>query len=122
MGDVCGTLPIKIDQGAKFELPITYLDADQEPIDLTDYTAKMQIRVAAGADEAIITLTTDPDGGIVIDGPNGKITVSIPATETADFSAPWEGFYDLKVIPPNAPEDAERVLQGSVCISPAVTV
>jgi len=42
-----GKLDILIEQGATFRHTLTYLDSDENPIDLTDYDAHMHIRKAA---------------------------------------------------------------------------
>ena len=56
-----------------------------QPVDITGYSAKMQIRERIDSDTAIDTLTTE-NGGIVIDATNHTITINIPASRTAEYS------------------------------------
>lgn len=49
---------LKIDQGATFYKKLTWLDGQKEPIDLSGYTAKMEIKgVLRG--KAVLSLSTD---------------------------------------------------------------
>lgn len=56
-----------------------------EPIDLTGYTARMQLRSKIDDVLPIFEMTTQ-DGGIVIDEANYKITLNISAIDTALFT------------------------------------
>ena len=67
-----------MDIGSTYTVQLVYNDPNGDPIDLTGYTAKMQLRLKYGATTAALTLTTG-GGGIVIDGPNG--TINITATD-----------------------------------------
>jgi hypothetical protein len=55
------------------------------PVDLTGYTAKMQIRPNVDSSTLIYEMTTS-NGGITIDNTNKKITLFIPATVTSTFN------------------------------------
>lgn len=57
-----------------------------EPLNLTGYTARMQIREKLDSTEIIKSLTSDPSGGISIDTSGYKITITISATDTAEFT------------------------------------
>lgn len=54
------------------------------PVDLTGYTARMQIREKITSDTVIHTLTTE-NGGIVFDNSLKTITIFIPDSVTAGF-------------------------------------
>jgi hypothetical protein len=67
------------------------------PVDLTGYTARMQIRDPA-TDELLFEMTTE-DGGIDIDAVENTITLLIAAADVQAFS--WlRGVYDLEMISP----------------------
>jgi hypothetical protein len=86
------------------------------PIDLTLYTAALQIRPFAGS----TTLFYDAGaaGDITLGGTAGTITLVIDATDTGNFT--WfQGVYDL--ILTDSLGVSTRVLQGSVIVSPGVT-
>lgn len=113
-----GTLHITIEQGATFNPVLTWKDQAGALINLTGYSARMQIRPTV--DDAGIPFVdaTDLNGKLVLGGVAGTITLNIPATDTAAlvFS---EAVYDLEV------EDASgvvtRLLKGDVYLSPEVT-
>lgn len=57
------------------------------PINLSNYTARMQIRPTIDSDTVIASLTTE-NGGITIDSTLASITIVIPATVTAGYT--WQ--------------------------------
>lgn len=82
-------------------------------MDLTGYTASMQIRPFP-AGPILFDASTD----IVLGGTAGTITVTIPAASTATFT--WfTGVYDL--ILTSATGVVTRFLEGSVTVSAGVT-
>ena len=112
-------VPISVDQGATFIWPITYLNTDKSPVDLSGYTARMQIRqTAESSGSAIVDLTTS-NGGISIYGTIGLINVIISETQTSSFPAPFCGVYDLLVYSTGG--ISEKLLYGPVSINPVVT-
>lgn len=56
-----------------------------QPVDLTDYTARMQIREKVTSSTVIKELTTT-NGGITIDNTNKTISIYISAADTALFT------------------------------------
>jgi hypothetical protein len=66
-----------------------------EPVDLTGYTARMQIRQSLQSDTVLLELTTE-NGGIVIDTGASTITLNIDATDTAAID--WQqGVYEVEM-------------------------
>lgn len=115
-----GTYDILVEQGSLFTLDLVYKEADGTPIDLTGWSARMQIRAKAGSpDPATLEFSTD-DGSIVLGGALGTIHVEAPATATADVTIK-KGAYDLELIPPSGEADAFRLIEGIVTVSPEVT-
>lgn len=55
------------------------------PIDLTGYTAQMQIRETLDSSTVIHELTSAVGGGISIDTANYTVTINIPANTTRNF-------------------------------------
>ena len=55
-----------------------------DPVDLTGYSARMQIRETVDSDDTIADLTS-ATSHLVVDGPAGTVTVTIPADETGLF-------------------------------------
>lgn len=84
------------------------------PVDLTGYTAMMQIR----AFPLDATVLYDASSNITLGGVNGTISLLIPASTTSGFTW-WDGFYDLLLT--NSGGFVTRLLSGTVTVSPGVT-
>lgn len=110
---------ITIYQGETFSKVITWKTGDPEnPVNLTGYTARMQIRKKYGSDIVLLSLTTE-NGGITLGGSAGTIILNISATDTSNIN--WTtGVYDLELV--SAGGTVKRLLQGTIKISPEVTV
>lgn len=118
-GPACPGFPIEIVRGTDWNFQITYMDEETDlPVNLTGYTAKMEIRATPDDTEVIATLTTE-NGGITIDGVNGIIDLFIPHAETVELDPNFKGVYDLMLIAENG--EIERLLAGSVYVIPEVT-
>ena len=110
---------IKIEQGSKFELSMTWLDDDGDPVNLTGYTARMMVRDSIDSGSTLFSLTSGA-GDIVLGGALGTIYVKIDADVTAaeDFDY---GFYDLEVIAAAAEKDAIRLIEGRARFTKEIT-
>ena len=112
------SLNIEIVKGATFSLPVSFVDVNKEIIDITGWTAKMQIRqVIDSIDPPIVDLTTE-NGGILIDVATGTMTPVIDASVTA-LLTPMDAVYDFFVIQPGG--NVQRYLRGCVSIEERVT-
>lgn len=111
-----GRYNILLEQGATFSLPLIYRDSDGNPVDLSTYTAALQVRKTPGG-PVLFELTTE-NGGIVLGTTDGTITLGRLATETALFPA-GSYVYDLKLI---VGLNATRLLEGEFNVAAAVTV
>ncbi|UYF70491.1 phage baseplate upper protein [Acinetobacter ursingii] len=107
---------IKINQGATLRIPFTWT-SNGTPINLTGYSARMQIRPDIDSPTIIHELTSE-NSGISFEPSLGKFTIFIPASVTADFSFET-AVYDLELIAPN--NDVYRVIEGEVTLSREVT-
>lgn len=118
IGYITPKLNLIINQGATFNsLRIVYKDpVTLLPIDLTGYSARMQIRLNHASDTIILDLPGD-DGDILLGTDEGVIQVDIPASVTEALPA-VKGVYDLELITGTY---VERLLEGSVVITPEVT-
>lgn len=111
-------LKLAIDQGATFRQPLVWKSGTPpEPVNLTGYTAKMQVRPEIASPVVLLTLTTE-NGGITLGGATGTVDLYISAEATAAFG--WEeGVYDIEFTAPNG--DVFRRISGTVAISREVT-
>jgi hypothetical protein len=113
---LAGNYNIIIDQGAHFERLITVADPDGDPLDLTGWTARMQIRTEIDAETVMVELTTE-NGRISLGGAAGTITLTLTADITEDMDD--EGVYDLELI--DTYDRVYRLLKGKVKVELEVT-
>lgn len=110
------TYDLLIEQGATFSQVITYKEAGVA-INLTGYTARMQVRSTLESASPIIELTTG-NYGIILGGAAGTISIGMSATATAALTA-GRGVYDLELV--SGSGIVTRLLQGVCTISRNVT-
>ena len=111
-----GQYDITCDQGATFSRVITWKNSNGTPIDLTNYTARMQVRSNYPSSTVILSLTTE-NSGIALGGVLGTITLAATATATGAIAAD-EYVYDLELI---TGSNVTRVVEGSFTVTPEVT-
>jgi hypothetical protein len=111
-----GQYPITIPQGASFSQQFTWRDENNNPVNLTGYTARLMARESYDSPSAFISLTTS--SGITLGGALGTITLSMSATQTAGLPA-TRGVYDLELV--SSSGNVSRLLEGSLMVTPEVT-
>lgn len=104
-----------IKQGSTFQKIITLKNADGTPMNLTGYTARSQFRRNHRSDAVEFSMTTE-NGRITIDGSLGKVTLNIPASDTATLEGKY--VYDLELV---SGTYVDRFLQGEVTVDLEVT-
>lgn len=111
-----GIYNFTLDQGSDWDLNVVYKDANGDVINLTGYTAAMQLRQNYNSDTADLTLSTS-NGGITITGAQGKLVLHATAGQTGALDA---GFYvyDLEITSGGV---VTRLIQGQVTVSGEVT-
>ncbi len=109
---------LEINQGATLALVATWKDSAGTAVNLTGYTARLNVRETYSSSSAILTLTTE-NGGITLGGSAGTITLSASATTTAALTAPFSGVYDLELV--SGGGVVTRLLEGVATVSPEVT-
>jgi hypothetical protein len=112
-----GNYTWKIPQGTYQERIFTYSDSTGAPFNLTNMTAKMQIRPYKGSSTAMATLTTE-NGGIILGGTEGTVRVIIRTAQTSAISS--DGYYDIELI--DADGEVDRFLEGAVLLNPETTI
>lgn len=109
-----GRYDLICEQGSTFSKSIRLSNASG-PIDLTEFSARMQVRVEVDDEEYILFLIEGD--GIEIEPLIGRITMSISAEDTA--ALPRDGVYDLEII--DGADQAHRLLQGKFELDLEVT-
>ena len=115
--DSPGIYNIDLIQGASFVRSLTWTDQNNTLIDLTGYTAKLDIRQNISDTSPIISLSTS-NSRITLGGALGTILLNLNATETGSLNFST-ALYDLELY---SGSNTIRLLQGKVILSKQVTV
>ena len=124
-----GKYTFYIEQGATTDFELVWKDSNSDPIDLSSYNGRMQIRTDYGGD-LICSLSSslDTDGtGLNFSGSNGtmpidsgSIGIVMSATSSSAFTFN-EAVYDLELENTNTGY-VTRLIEGKVKLSKEVTV
>ena len=112
-----GIYNFTVDQGAQYNTTIVWADAQGVPIDLTGYTAAMQLRLQAASPNPSALNLTSSNGGIVITPLTGSMLITMTATQTGALS-PGFYVYDLELTLGSV---VSRIIQGQITVSAQVT-
>ena len=123
-----GKYSFTIEQGATVNFEIAYKDSSGNPIDLTGYQARMQLRPGPGSNTLYISLSSSlaADGtGLNLSGSgglkpptSGTIGVYISAVSSSQLSFDLAS-YDLELA--SSDGTVTRILEGKVKLSQEVT-
>ena len=83
-------------QGKTFEKTFYLKDAQDNIINLSGFTGRMQVRLTLESAETIFDLDSD-NGGVIVDGDDGSITIYIDDETTEQVSA-GSYKYDLEIV------------------------
>jgi hypothetical protein len=107
---------VEIDQGADWFFNVTYENPAGTPVNLTSYTAALQLRSLPESTTAVLSLATG--SGITITGAAGLVAVHATAAQTGAIIA-GDYYYDLEVTSPQGV--VTRLVQGQAVLNPQVT-
>jgi len=113
-----GTYNIVADQGATLRETVVWKDSARNPIDVTNYTARMQVRSTIDSEQIVISLTTE-NGRISVLGPEGRFDMMVSATDMTAIKA-GKYVYDLEIIAP-VTGVVDRLIQGNFIVRGEVT-
>jgi hypothetical protein len=114
-------LKIVLERGVDWDLPLTWKNPDETPVDVTGYSAKMEIREGTVdvPGEVALTLST-VNGKVVLDGNNDpNITLSLTAADTTTLAAGSDYCYDLQLTDGSGRQ--RRLLRGDCDVQEEVT-
>jgi hypothetical protein len=122
-----------IEQGTTVDLRVDYKDSNGVPFDLTNFSARMQIRNAPKGSIVYARLSstmtqcgtglnlTPTVGNLTYPKASGSIGISISAASSSAFSFD-QAYYDLEIVSGSgACEVVTRLLQGKIKLSKEVT-
>jgi hypothetical protein len=111
-----GELDLEIIQGSTYRQSFRW-EVNGDPVDLTDWAARMQVRRKLKDTKVLIELTTE-NGGIEFEPTEGRFNLYLSAEDTAALNF-TTAVYDIEFIAPNG--DVCRLMQGVVELSKEVT-
>ena len=109
-----GRLNLTCPQGSTFSRTMTYKIAGT-PVNLTGYSAKMQIRPFHYSDDILINI--ENGSGITLGASAGTITILIDPSSTMNIPA-GDYVYDLELI---TGSNVYRLIEGKFIVTPEVT-
>jgi hypothetical protein len=122
-----GRYDIILEQGATFDLPLHYRDPAGVPIDLSGYSARMQVRESAESTVLVeFNSSLTANGAILLngaaedreDGANGNIRIFMSAANSAALPR-FSGRYDLELA--DSSSYTIRLLEGQFRVEPEIT-
>jgi hypothetical protein len=119
-----GKYSFVIEQGATVDFGIQYRDSNNNPVDLTNYSGKMQIR--SGYADSNPTTYATLSSSLAADGTglnfsnaiSGSIGVYISAASSSAFTF-GSAYYDLEITSGSV---VTRLIEGQIRLSQQVTV
>lgn len=115
---ISGIYNLTIEQGSTFNLALYWKNSANQPIPLTNYTAKMQIRASTGASVVLLEISSADTDQIQIYGNQGAINLKIGYEQTQNLP-PSVGVYDLEVTSPEG--ERTKLIKGRCRIEGEVT-
>lgn len=111
-----GELNLTVDEGTDFTLPLLWKDENGTPVDLTGYSAALQIRYSVN-DDGTPLLNLTNGAGITLGGVLG--TIDIEVTKAQNNFGQQTLVWDLEMTSPAA--KTVRLLRGTWTSKPEVT-
>ncbi|GIH95353.1 hypothetical protein ACFFMN_23615 [Planobispora siamensis] len=109
---------IQVDQGETWRMVLRLKNPDGTPLDLTGYSARMQVRESVTSPTPLLSLTSAPGGGITITASDGRVELHVADEITAAWA--WRyGLYGLEIESPGG--ETTALLKGEVEVSAEVT-
>jgi hypothetical protein len=122
-----GRYDITLEQGATFDLPLRYRAPSGTAVDLTGYSAKMQVREAPASSVFVEFNSTLTANGFIFltgsaenreDGANGNLRIFMTAANSALLPR-FAGRYDLELA--DSTGYVTRLLEGQFRVEPEIT-
>lgn len=114
-----GLYDFTIEQGCTFGRTLTWTNSSNAPVDLSGYSADMQVLQLTGPSggASVLDLSTI-NGLIVLGGTNGTVTMTVPFTTTANLTP---GTYQYQLTLTSISGVVTDFMEGLVLVTPAVS-
>lgn len=110
-----GRLNLTMWQGASWDYTLTWT-TNGTPVNLTNYTARMDVRVSHPSEHTVLELTSG--SGITLGGTAGTILLEASPATTAGVAG-GQYVYDLELVSPGSA--VTRLVEGTFIVDPEVT-
>ena len=119
---MAGTFNFRIEQGTTYERVFRLRDSDGDPVDITGWGIRMDVRETRSKSATLVIELTENNGNIQItDAANGEFVVALDSQETAGLE-PTKSAYDIELFDTStSPATVIRLLQGTFTVSAEVT-
>ena len=121
-----GKYNFKIEQGSTVDFTVQYKDSARNPIDLSDYHARMQIRPSVTSNEIICNLSSsidtdgtginmtpvDADTALTLPKSSGSLQIVISEASSSQFNF-GSARYDLEIV---SGSFVEKIIFGNVTL------
>ena len=107
----------KLNQGTDLTVPFFLTDEQGQPLNLSGYSAQMQLRANGYTGSLVDTLTTS-NGSLQIEPSEGSLSLVFTHEKTEKYPATSLA-YDIELI--SAANQITRVVEGKITVSPEVT-
>lgn len=114
---MAATYDFTIEQGTSQTVNFVWKDSAGNPVDLTGFTARAQVRKTYSTADYLISLTTE-DSGITLGGAAGTVVLHFTPAKTTPVTAK-SGVYDVELV--SSDGTVTRLVQGAVDFSPEAT-
>ena len=125
-----GKYSFVIEQGATLSFELQYKDGTGQPISLSGYSGRMQIRPTVDSSEIYLTLSSsiNTDGtGLNFSGSSGQMPINSGsigvyiASTTSSILNFGQAVYDLEIYSNATPPVVTRLIEGNIRLSKEVT-
>lgn len=107
---------LKARAGSSCKATFSYVDPDGEPIDVTGYTVRFQLRAATGQSRVLLQTQAPSDNLIDVSPAVWQLFLGKTITETLPPKARWE----LELVSTTNPEDVSTLGTGILLTEPQV--
>lgn len=112
-----GIWNILAEEGATFSRTITWRDSNEALVNLSGFTARMQVRPTIDDDQTAVLALTTENGRILLGGTSGTVTLTVTS---GDMNiAEGQYVYDLEMV--SGTSTVTRLVQGTFVVNGEVT-
>ena len=106
---------LSVTQGSSFEIRISCFDANNDPVNLTNYAVRGVVKQKHSDTEILLNLNP-----IIHDATNGLVDILLTPVQTRTLPV-TEAFYDVEKYDLSGTGYVEKIIKGKLIVAPEVT-